>query len=59
MRLVQAAWLLGEGDMREEGMRLLEDLIVDSPQHPLAPEARRLYQANGGRGAVDPTGGAP
>ncbi len=59
VRLVQAAWLLGEGDMREEGMRLLEDLIVDSPQHPLAPEARRLYQANGGRGAVDPTGGAP
>ena len=50
VRLLQAVWLLeGEGT-REEGMGLLEDLIVSSPQHALAPEARRLYEANGGRG---------
>ena len=35
----------------EDGMRLLEELIVGAPQHPLAPEARRLYEVNGGRGS--------
>lgn len=46
---LRARWLLGSGDLREEGMRLLEAFIVEAPGHPLAPEARRLYEANGGR----------
>ena len=53
MRLLQAKWLLDDPEdpeREEQGMRLLEELIVDSPEHPLAPEARRLYEANGGRG---------
>jgi hypothetical protein len=54
--LSQAQWLLeGEDgeDRKEEGIRLLEELIVSMPQHPLAPEARRLYEAHGGREGSD------
>ncbi len=57
-RLVQAGWYLADGDRPDDGLRLLEELIVGSPQHPLAPEARRLYQANGGRGGSGPGSGA-
>lgn len=47
--MLRARWLLQSGDLKAEGLRLLEQFIVDRPEHPLAPEARRLYQANGGR----------
>jgi hypothetical protein len=47
--LIQAQWLLEGEDGKEEAIRLLEELIVSMPQHPLAPEARRLYEAHGGR----------
>ena len=50
VRFLQAGWFLRGGDRILDGMRLLEELIVGTPQHPLAPEARRLYEVNGGRG---------
>ena len=56
-RLLQAIWLLEGGERAEDGLQLLEELIVGSPRHPLAPEARRLYEANGGREGVDPGAG--
>jgi hypothetical protein len=55
-RLLRARYLLEEEDSRPEGLALLEELIVKDPEHPMAPEARRLYQANGGRPAATPTG---
>ena len=39
-----ARWLVSIDARRAEGVRLLEDLIVEVPNHPLAPEARRVYQ---------------
>jgi hypothetical protein len=39
-----ARWLVSMGSRREEGVRLLEELIVNFPSHPIAPEARRIYQ---------------
>ena len=59
VRLLQAGWFLGGGDRMEDGMRLLEELIVGAPQHPLAPEARRLYEAHGGRDGPNPRGDRP
>ena len=59
VRLLQAGWFLGGGDRIEDGMRLLEELIVGAPQHPLAPEARRLYEAHGGRGSPNPRDDQP
>jgi hypothetical protein len=58
-RLRRARYLLGEQDSRAEALALLEELIVSDPEHPMAPEARRLYQANGGRPSATPTSGAP
>ncbi len=42
--LRHARWLVSIDARRAEGVRLLEDLIVEVPNHPLAPEARRVYQ---------------
>jgi hypothetical protein len=58
-RLRRARYLLNQDDSRAEGLALLEELIVSDPEHPMAPEARRLYQANGGRLGTTPTSGAP
>lgn len=44
LRLRHARWLMSINARREEGFRFLEDLIVDHPEHPIAPEARRLLQ---------------
>ena len=49
--LLQAKWLFTVQNGEEEGIRLLEELIVNAPEHPLAPEARRLYEASGARDA--------
>ncbi len=43
-RFRQARWLLAQEERREEGLDLLETLIVEGPNHPVAPEARRLFQ---------------
>ncbi len=40
----QARWMLAGDELMQEGLDLLEELIVDRPNHPVAPEARRLYQ---------------
>jgi hypothetical protein len=56
-RLRRARYLLGDEDSRAEALALLEELIVRDPEHPMAPEARRLYQANGGRPSTTPTTG--
>jgi len=58
-RLRRARYLLDEEDTRAEALALLEELIVSDPEHPMAPEARRLYQANGGRPGTTPTAGPP
>lgn len=42
--LRQARWLVSINSRREEGVRLLEELIVKVPNHPVIPEARRIYQ---------------
>lgn len=47
--ILRARWLLESEDLKAEGMRLLEQFIIDRPEHPMAPEARRLFEANGGR----------
>ncbi len=44
LRLRHARWLLSIEARREEGFAFLEELIVDLPEHPIAPEARRLLQ---------------
>jgi len=44
LRLRHARWLLSINARRDEGFSFLEDLIVDHPEHPIAPEARRLLQ---------------
>ena len=45
-RLLLAAWLLENSGREEEGIAHLETLITSAPSHSLAPEARRLYDAN-------------
>ena len=55
-RLLRAEWLLAEGDRPADALQLLEELIVGSPQHPLAPEARRLYEAWEDGGVTGPGG---
>lgn len=47
--ILRARWLLRSDDLRAEGLQLLEQFIIDRPEHPMAPEARRLFEANGGR----------
>lgn len=47
--ILRARWLLQSEDLKAEGMHLLEQFIIDRPEHPLAPEARRLFETNGGR----------
>jgi hypothetical protein len=54
-RLLRARYLLGEDDSSSEALALLEALIVGDPEHPMAPEARRLYEANGPRPSSTPT----
>ena len=54
-RLLRARYLLTEDETSSEALALLEALIVGDPEHPMAPEARRLYDANGGRPATTPT----
>jgi len=44
LRLRHARWLLSINARRDEGFAFLEDLIVDHPEHPIAPDARRLLQ---------------
>jgi len=41
--LRHARWLLSIVSRREEGLALLEELIVSRPEHPVTPEARRLF----------------
>lgn len=43
-RLLRARFLLSEPATVPAGIELLEDMLVRSPGHPLAPEARRLRQ---------------
>ena len=45
-RLLLGAWLLETSGREEEGLAHLEALITSAPSHSLAPEARRLYDAN-------------
>ena len=45
-RLLLGAWLLETSGREEEGLAHLETLITSAPSHSLAPEARRLYDAN-------------
>lgn len=45
-QLLRAEWLLRSSDLEAEGLALLEDLIVTHPEHPVAPEARRLFREN-------------
>ena len=54
-RLRRAKYLLGEDQSSTEALALLEAVIVSDPEHPMAPEARRLYQANGGAPAATPS----
>jgi hypothetical protein len=56
IKLRHARWLLSIETRREEGFRLAEDLIVEGPDHPLAPEARRLLQVERAREAGRPSG---
>jgi hypothetical protein len=56
IKLRHARWLLSIEARREEGFRLAEDLIVEGPDHPIAPEARRLLQVERARDAGRPTG---
>lgn len=44
--LLARFYLSGTDARREEALRMLEELIVQLPTHPVAPEARRLYEAN-------------
>jgi len=44
LRLRHARWLLSINARRDEGFAFLENLIVDHPEHPIAPDARRLLQ---------------
>ncbi|MEX2294776.1 MAG: hypothetical protein WD804_00545 [Gemmatimonadota bacterium] len=63
IRLRHARWLLSIDARRAEGFRLVEDLIVDGPDHPIAPEARRLLQIerarDQGRPVLPSTSGPP
>lgn len=45
LMLRQGRWLLSIDTRRDEGITMVEDMIVAWPDHPLAPEARRLLQA--------------
>ena len=45
-RLLLATWLLQTSGREGEGIAHLETLITSAPSHSLAPEARRLYDAN-------------
>lgn len=56
IKLRHARWLLSIDSRREEGYRLAEDLIVEGPDHPIAPEARRLLQVERARDAGRPSG---
>jgi hypothetical protein len=55
IRLRHARWLLSIDARRDEGFRLAEDLIVDFPEHAIAPEARRLVQLERARDAGRPS----
>jgi hypothetical protein len=54
LKLRHARWLLSIDARRDEGFVLAEDLIVESPEHPIAPEARRLLQIERARDAGRP-----
>jgi hypothetical protein len=41
-QLLLARHLVRDAERRAEGIEILEDLLVRRPNHPLAPEARRL-----------------
>jgi hypothetical protein len=56
LALRHARWLVSIEARREEGVRLLEELIVQVPEHPVIPEARRIYQVE--RGVIGPGGGS-
>jgi hypothetical protein len=44
-RLLLARFLAREREGTDRALELLEDLIVNRPGHPVAPEARRLFQS--------------
>ncbi len=58
-----ARYLLEATESAPRGLRILEDLIVAAPDHPIAPEARRLRQEALARGIepepADPSGDLP
>lgn len=47
-----ARYLLDQPERAGEGLALLEELLVRTPTHPVAPQARRLRQAALARGVV-------
>ena len=57
-RLLLAVWLLRTEGREAEALALLEALITGAPTHPLAPEARRLFEANRAAGPGAPAAGA-